>query len=52
MSLDREAVRNLIARIGIIPSIRLSSPEDALFAAEAVSSSGIPLIEVNFRAMW
>ncbi len=47
MSLHREAVRELIAQIGIIPSIRLSSPEDALFAAEAISSSGIPIIEVT-----
>jgi 2-dehydro-3-deoxyphosphogluconate aldolase / (4S)-4-hydroxy-2-oxoglutarate aldolase len=44
---NREQVRNRIEEIGIIPAIRLSSAEDALFAAEAVSSSGIPIVEVT-----
>src|SRR5580693_1099778 len=43
----KEQVRNRIEEIGIIPAIRLSSAEDALFAAEAVSSSGIPIVEVT-----
>ena len=33
--------------IGIIPAIRVSSPEDALFAAEAVASGGIPIVELT-----
>jgi 2-dehydro-3-deoxyphosphogluconate aldolase/(4S)-4-hydroxy-2-oxoglutarate aldolase len=45
--MNREQVRNRIEEIGIIPAIRLSSAEDALFAAEAVSSSGIPIVEVT-----
>jgi 2-dehydro-3-deoxyphosphogluconate aldolase/(4S)-4-hydroxy-2-oxoglutarate aldolase len=44
---NKEQVRNRIEEIGIIPAIRLSSAEDALFAAEAVSSSGIPIVEVT-----
>ena len=43
----REAVRQRLERIGIIPAIRVSSPEDALFAAEAVSAAGIPIVEVT-----
>jgi 2-dehydro-3-deoxyphosphogluconate aldolase / (4S)-4-hydroxy-2-oxoglutarate aldolase len=45
--MTKEQVRNRIEEIGIIPAIRLSSAEDALFAAEAVSSSGIPIVEVT-----
>jgi len=33
--------------IGIIPAIRVSTAEDALFAAEAVSESAIPIVEVT-----
>lgn len=36
-----------IEEIGIIPSIRVSSTEEALFASEAVCSSGIPIVEVT-----
>jgi 2-dehydro-3-deoxyphosphogluconate aldolase/(4S)-4-hydroxy-2-oxoglutarate aldolase len=45
--MNKETVRRLIEEIGIIPAIRLSSTEDALFAAEAVSSSGLPIVEVT-----
>src|SRR6266853_621990 len=45
--MNKEKVRSIIEEIGIIPAIRLSSTADALFAAEAVSSSGIPLVEVT-----
>jgi 2-dehydro-3-deoxyphosphogluconate aldolase / (4S)-4-hydroxy-2-oxoglutarate aldolase len=44
---DKQEVRNRIAEIGIIPAIRVSSTEDALFAAEAVSNGGIPILEVT-----
>jgi 2-dehydro-3-deoxyphosphogluconate aldolase/(4S)-4-hydroxy-2-oxoglutarate aldolase len=33
--------------IGIIPSVRTSSPEDAHFAAETVARAGIPIIEIT-----
>ena len=48
--MNKEKVRNIIEEIGIIPAIRLSSTADALFAAEAVSSSGIPIVEVTMTA--
>jgi 2-dehydro-3-deoxyphosphogluconate aldolase/(4S)-4-hydroxy-2-oxoglutarate aldolase len=45
--LDRDRVRSRIEEIGIIPAVRLSSAADALFAAEAISVSGIPIVEVT-----
>lgn len=45
--MTRDQVRSRIEEVGIIPGIRVSSAEDALFAAEAVSSSGIPIVEVT-----
>ena len=45
--MNREDVRARIAEIGIIPGIRVSSPQDALFAAEAVASGGIPIVELT-----
>ena len=45
--MTRESICARIQEIGIIPAIRLSSPDDALFAAEAVSNAGIPVVEVT-----
>jgi 2-dehydro-3-deoxyphosphogluconate aldolase/(4S)-4-hydroxy-2-oxoglutarate aldolase len=45
--MDREQIRARIAAIGIIPAIRVSSPEEALFAADAVCGNGIPIVEVT-----
>jgi 2-dehydro-3-deoxyphosphogluconate aldolase / (4S)-4-hydroxy-2-oxoglutarate aldolase len=45
--MTKETIRARIEEIGIIPSVRLSSTEDAMFAAEAVCSSGIPIVEVT-----
>ena len=45
--MDREEVRARIEEIGVIPAIRVGSAEDALFAAEAVASSGIPIVELT-----
>jgi 2-dehydro-3-deoxyphosphogluconate aldolase/(4S)-4-hydroxy-2-oxoglutarate aldolase len=36
-----------IREIGIIPAVRLHSADEALFAAEAVSGAGIPIVEVT-----
>jgi 2-dehydro-3-deoxyphosphogluconate aldolase/(4S)-4-hydroxy-2-oxoglutarate aldolase len=44
---NREEVRARIEEIGIIPALRVSSPEDALFAAEAIAGGGIPIVEVT-----
>ena len=45
--MTREEIRAHIEEIGIIPAIRVSSAEDALFAAEAVCGGGIPIVEVT-----
>ena len=45
--MKKEEVRSQIGEIGIIPSVRASTADDALFAAEAVSRGGIPIVEVT-----
>jgi len=45
--MNRKAVRAQIQKIGIIPSIRVPSAEDARFAAETISQSGIPIVEIS-----
>jgi 2-dehydro-3-deoxyphosphogluconate aldolase/(4S)-4-hydroxy-2-oxoglutarate aldolase len=45
--MTKEAIRASIAEVGIIPAVRLASAEDARFAAEAIYSSGIPIVEVT-----
>lgn len=44
--MNKQEVRSRIEEVGIIPAVRAFSPEDALFAAEAVSRGGIPILEV------
>src|SRR6202034_3213108 len=45
--LNKHEVRGRIEELGIIPSIRVSTTEDALCAAEAIGRGGIPIIEVT-----
>jgi 2-dehydro-3-deoxyphosphogluconate aldolase/(4S)-4-hydroxy-2-oxoglutarate aldolase len=45
--MTREEIRARIEEVGIIPAIRVSSTEDALFAADAVAAHGIPIVEVT-----
>ena len=45
--MNRQEVRNRIEQVGVIPAIRVSTREDAVFAAEAVSRGGIPIVEVT-----
>lgn len=45
--MTKQQVRDLIETIGVIPAVRLSSAEDAFFAAEAISSAGIPILEIT-----
>jgi len=45
--MNREEIRARITEIGIIPAVRLHSAADALFAAEAISGAGIPIVEVT-----
>ena len=44
--MNRKQVRTIIQEIGIIPSVRVPSAEDARFAAETVSQGGIPIVEI------
>src|SRR5712692_11447249 len=45
--LERNEVCAKIEEIGIVPAVRTSSREDALFAAEVVASGGIPIVEIT-----
>jgi 2-dehydro-3-deoxyphosphogluconate aldolase / (4S)-4-hydroxy-2-oxoglutarate aldolase len=45
--MTREETRRSIEEIGIIPAIRVSSPDDAMFAADTVCAHGIPIVEVT-----
>jgi 2-dehydro-3-deoxyphosphogluconate aldolase/(4S)-4-hydroxy-2-oxoglutarate aldolase len=45
--MKRVEVCELIKRIGILPSVRVNSRDMASFAAEAVNSSGIPIVEIT-----
>jgi 2-dehydro-3-deoxyphosphogluconate aldolase/(4S)-4-hydroxy-2-oxoglutarate aldolase len=45
--MTKEQVQARIEEIGVIPAVRLSSADDALFAAEAVCTAGIPIVEVT-----
>jgi len=45
--MKKAEVRARIEEIGIIPGIRVSTPERARFAAEAVNRSGIPIAEIT-----
>jgi 2-dehydro-3-deoxyphosphogluconate aldolase/(4S)-4-hydroxy-2-oxoglutarate aldolase len=45
--MTKEQIRSRIASIGIIPAVRLQSAEEALFAAETIFESGIPIVEVT-----
>jgi 2-dehydro-3-deoxyphosphogluconate aldolase/(4S)-4-hydroxy-2-oxoglutarate aldolase len=45
--LEKNEVCAKIEEIGIVPAVRTSSPEDALFAAEVVARGGIPVVEIT-----
>jgi 2-dehydro-3-deoxyphosphogluconate aldolase/(4S)-4-hydroxy-2-oxoglutarate aldolase len=45
--MKKEEVHARIEEIGIIPSIRVSSTDEAQFAAEAVTRGGIPIVEIT-----
>lgn len=44
--MDKEEVRKHIVDVGLIPSIRVESAEDAIFAAENIAAGGIPVVEI------
>jgi 2-dehydro-3-deoxyphosphogluconate aldolase/(4S)-4-hydroxy-2-oxoglutarate aldolase len=43
----KKSVSEQIESFGVIPVIRASSCEEARFAAEAVRSGGIPIVEIT-----
>ncbi len=45
--MNKNTIRSRIEELGIIPSIRTSSAEDARFAAETISHAGIPIVEIT-----
>ena len=45
--MEKNEVCAKIEEIGIVPAVRTSSPEDALFAAEVVARGGIPIVEIT-----
>ena len=47
--MNKQDVRSRIEEIGIIPALHVSSVEEAVFAAEAVTRGGIPILEVIVR---
>jgi 2-dehydro-3-deoxyphosphogluconate aldolase/(4S)-4-hydroxy-2-oxoglutarate aldolase len=46
-SVKKQEVRARIGEIGIIPAVRVTSADDARFAAEAVNRGGIPIAEIT-----
>lgn len=45
--MNKAEICQRIREVGIIPAIRVSSPQDATFAAEAIAGAGIPIVEVT-----
>ena len=45
--MNKDEVCALIRKIAIIPAVRVSSGDDAHFAAEAVTRGGIPIVEIT-----
>ena len=45
--MTKQEVRARIEEIGIIPAVRVSSVEEALFAAESVLKGGIKVVEIT-----
>jgi 2-dehydro-3-deoxyphosphogluconate aldolase/(4S)-4-hydroxy-2-oxoglutarate aldolase len=45
--MTKEEIRARIRELAIVPSVRAANDEDALFAAEAVSRGGLPIVELT-----
>ena len=45
--MKKEEVHARIEEIGVVPAVRVSSAEEARFAAEAVSRGGISIVEIT-----
>src|ERR1700677_3156924 len=45
--MKHQDVRAKILEVGLIPAVRVSTPDDAWFAAEAITRGGIPIVELT-----
>lgn len=45
--MHRDETCRLIREIAIVPAVRVSTSEDAHFAAEAIARAGIPIVEIT-----
>lgn len=45
--MNKQQVRDRIVEIGVVPVVRASSAVEALLAAEAVCTGGIPIVEIT-----
>src|SRR5580704_17352490 len=45
--MTKEEIRARIEEIGVVPTVRFRSAEDARFATEAISHGGIPIVEIT-----
>jgi len=45
--MTKQQVRARIEELAIVPAVRAANAEDALFAAEAVSRGGLPIVELT-----
>jgi 2-dehydro-3-deoxyphosphogluconate aldolase / (4S)-4-hydroxy-2-oxoglutarate aldolase len=45
--MKKEEVRARIEQLAIVPAVRAANADDALFAAEAVSRGGLPIVELT-----
>jgi 2-dehydro-3-deoxyphosphogluconate aldolase/(4S)-4-hydroxy-2-oxoglutarate aldolase len=45
--IDKQTARTRIEHLGIIPAVRVTSRDDAMFAAETVAAAGIPIVEIT-----
>jgi 2-dehydro-3-deoxyphosphogluconate aldolase/(4S)-4-hydroxy-2-oxoglutarate aldolase len=45
--MNKQEVRAWVERVGIVPVVRAGSPEEALFAAQAIAHGGISIVEIT-----
>ena len=45
-TMTKEEIRSRIEEIGVVPAVRVTSEEHALFVAESLAQAGIPIVEI------
>src|SRR5271166_3623071 len=45
--MTKQEVRARIEKLAIVPAVRAANADDAVFAAEAVSKGGLPIVELT-----